>query len=608
MLDNHCNLDYSKMITIFLLNIDNKIKKNIANIFYKVELQCHKGKMQDTVKCIKRIIGTNRLAQLIFEKSNSSYLSSVTQSLNNFFLLKILRNTFSAKIFCIYIKHTFIAILKIFFYYADLIKDIIFIVIPANVLLSSLTTFNSFGTQIFYLMWISILLPWIVNFCLLLALNPFQCYKSRIVRVLFAILSPFAPGISISIVSRYRMKQEIISLNNRKNLSYTDIHELSQKFENFETQINGWSKLVAILKLNEVTFENLIQSTLLIVVILLKYSKTATVVGLHELFVGDDFVYIVFSAIWSVFSMMFTATNRLIMSKNGFIPLSGKIIINTFNFLSVIVRTFSLIVYFSPSLGLLNLLQHYKFGSMPISEKSLIYDVKTNGTIIYFKEAWMDITSYETLTVFNLGTYYTAFLTMIGIHYIIVVLIKYRYAVNFRKKGCIIDKIFHVLSQLQCPSSYKDWDEDDESEETYEPNFVKILLEMKYLLIVFTLEHIFMCIPIWILSYNITIRNIYLNEYFPMLEEELFSTKLAYILSAICPVLFIATSFAQYSLFVMYHRKGHPWSKILFPDVEKIKWSFIVPTWIKQNFKNLKKKREKEDFFKDFWNNIQPKD
>ncbi len=93
-----------------------------------------------------------------------------------------------------------------------------------------------------------------------------------------------------------------------------------------------------------------------------------------------------------------------------------------------------------------------------------------------------------------------------------------------------------------------------------------------------------------------------------MLKEEMAATKHAYTLSVLSPILFLAIPYAQYMLFVLYHKKGHPWSKILFPDEEKVKWSFIIPRWIKQKLKSMKKKKEKEDFFKDFWNNIQPND
>jgi len=525
-----------------------------------------------------------------------------------------LQSNLKVNICFIYFKNTFRAIIEMTLYYTDTIKDLIFIVIPANVLLSTLSTFDSFGAQIFYLMWISIIFPWVVNFFFLLTKNPFQSFKSRTVRITFAILSPFAPGISIFMRTRYRMHQEILILKYMHKSSPRDMYCFSQIHEHLEKEICCWSKTISLLKLNEVTFENLIQSTILIVVILLKFTKTATVLGLHELFAGGDLIYIAFSAIWSIISMMFAPTNNTVTSKNGFLPPTGKLTLILFNILSIISRTVAIIVYFSPALGLMNLLQHHKFGSLPLTLKKLIYDVNNNGTIILFKEAWNGITSYDILTLFSLTKYYIVFLFMIGVHYASVTIIKLRFAIDFGRrqntgvnfinilrtnvvfssffyvhvsieklskqhsnekfvhkmlmKLTTADKIFHVLSQLQWPSSYKDWDEDDDSEEGYKDKFKKVLQEMKCLLVLFTTEHILMCIPMWILSYSIATRNIYLSKYFSIIEEEMGATNLAYTLSACCPVFFIATSCAQYGLFVLYHKRGHPWSKLLFPVEE----------------------------------------
>ena len=70
-------------------------------------------------------------------------------------------------------------------------------------------------------------------------------------------------------------------------------------------------------------------------------------------------------------------------------------------------------------------------------------------------------------------------------------------------------------------------------------------------------------VTVWILSYNIYQRNIFLDEYFPQVMEEIKSTTLAYTLSIVCPAVFIIAPFVQYGLFLLYHKYGHPWSEIL---------------------------------------------
>ena len=54
----------------------------------------------------------------------------------------------------------------------------------------------------------------------------------------------------------------------------------------------------------------------------------------------------------------------------------------------------------------------------------------------------------------------------------------------------------------------------------HDQNFVKILREMKILLVLFTVEHLFMCFPIFILCVKIHQRNIYLDTLYGQLVEE----------------------------------------------------------------------------------------
>ena len=114
-----------------------------------------------------------------------------------------------------------------------------------------------------------------------------------------------------------------------------------------------------------------------------------------------------------------------------------------------------------------------------------------------------------------------------------------------------------------CPMPYMDWDDEIESQKDVEENWKAVSREMKILLGLFSLEHIMLCIPMWILSYNISKRNIFLDEFFPQVVEEQRATFLANSLSIICPIVYVIVPFFQYGLFVMYNKYGHPWSSIL---------------------------------------------
>ena len=76
------------------------------------------------------------------------------------------------------------------------------------------------------------------------------------------------------------------------------------------------------------------------------------------------------------------------------------------------------------------------------------------------------------------------------------------------------------------------------------------------------------------------------------------STRNAFALATICPVIFILVPFFQYWLFHLYHKYGHPWSQIIYPDQDQ---------YIK--FFKRKDQLEKPDadlkYFFQFWKHVE---
>ena len=44
------------------------------------------------------------------------------------------------------------------------------------------------------------------------------------------------------------------------------------------------------------------------------------------------------------------------------------------------------------------------------------------------------------------------------------------------------------------------------------------------------------------------------------------STRIANNLAIVCPIIFVVVPFLQYWIFHLYHKYGHPWSHIIYPD------------------------------------------
>jgi len=99
-------------------------------------------------------------------------------------------------------------------------------------------------------------------------------------RLGFASLFPFAPAILLYIVARCEIQKEIEKrkmIPNETNFG----SDILGKITFFESKNVEWKKLLAKQKLNENMFENNIQVFMLLMIILLKFTETNTVVGLQ---------------------------------------------------------------------------------------------------------------------------------------------------------------------------------------------------------------------------------------------------------------------------------------------------------------------------------------
>ncbi len=136
----------------------------------------------------------------------------------------------------------------------------------------------------------------------------------------------------------------------------------------------------------------------------------------------------------------------------------------------------------------------------------------------------------------------------------------------------------------------------------------RVSSEIKCLLALFAIEHIFMCIPVWILSYNIKERNYVLANSFKILPDEDFSTRVAYTIAILGPVMFCIIPFLQYKLFTTFHRSAHPWSRIIntycYKPQSKSGKGTVV-TEVKLHLQPLYTTDELlESYFVSFWNNV----
>jgi hypothetical protein len=214
--------------------------------------------------------------------------------------------------------------------------------------------------------------------------------------------------------------------------------------------------------------------------------------------------------------------------KGRCIPWKGQLFLFQFAVISLIARLSSIILYFAPCLGLFDLLGHYQAGKLDVSNKSVhIFDFDNNQPVT-FKKRWIKMSDYTEMTLFTVEQYYIFFLFLICFHYVCVTVIKYTTALGFKPiTQSKLTKMFHILTQLVYPYNYQDWEDTEHLERlgTVKSNWKQVSKEMKILVSLFAVEHLILCIPIFIPQINIVQRNIYLEDMFPLLSEELLSTR-----------------------------------------------------------------------------------
>ena len=584
-----------------------KWRKLVQNI-YNFEKAFHKGNSIDFHNCIKKNLGTNHHTHLFYQLNKPiSYKEKLINLLSKIKPLLKLLNAFRQSPASIWIKHGVLGIFRIITYYVDLVKDVLFIIVYLQYVPLSTTDLLSFNNIVFVILCTIVCLPLVANFILLAINSPLNFIRATSVRFAFAALSPLVPAISVYIGVRNDILKdlEVQQINPNKNVSSTTLSKITF----YESTSRKWKKLLAKQKLNENIFENNIQVFLLLIIIFLRYTDTNTVIGLQELFASGNDVAIALSAMLSILSIIIGQLKWIEIQKDDFMPLKGKFLILMYTLISVVLRSSACIVYFAPSLGLASLLMHWKMGSLATTTTSsiydnrgkevfsLVYDVYPNGTRIFFTQVWQKVATYEEMTVLSLEDYVKGFIAAIFLHYLLVFVIKCYSSTNFKSFKNIGQKFHHLLNQLICPLIYKDWD--DEQEDDYSSKLSDVLREMKVLLILFAIENIAMCTPLFLLAHSIIKRNQYLDEFFPQLEEEKYATHLSFALCVVCPIIYGTVPFLQYQLFLLYNTKGHPWSKLLCRE-EPIRQE-RGPVPMKKNFKSPKVDKE-EKYFNDFWN------
>lgn len=203
---------------------------------------------------------------------------------------------------------------------------------------------------------------------------------------------PFLPAILIYVTEKLTYQRD-------------QSHDKSSQLNDRIGKIN---KLITRMKRNENTLENFPQLIIIMIIIGIALSPTTTVTAMKGTIDPNDWILYVTASI-SIITIVRASVCQLKASLDGFLSFVGQASYGTFIFISVIARLSATFLYFSPSLGLLPILWHWKFGSI-LAESNFVYDT-INGREIEFQDAWQlteDVTYYTWITYDKYGLIFVA--------------------------------------------------------------------------------------------------------------------------------------------------------------------------------------------------------
>ena len=136
----------------------------------------------------------------------------------------------------------------------------------------------------------------------------------------------------------------------------------------------------------ELGLETILQSCLQLTLLFYALSETRTTEGLSEIFGRDiehelTLTFLILSIIWSFVSNILSHIQGLSAKRRRF-PITSKIVVAAYSFFSITTRVMTILLFFSPSLGLFNLLQHWK-GEQVQWHPFLLENLITNKTISF---------------------------------------------------------------------------------------------------------------------------------------------------------------------------------------------------------------------------------
>ena len=397
--------------------------------------------------------------------------------------------------------------------YFDLVKDSILL---AQLIMSQggwnamITNPTSFFAIVTMTLFITTILPHILSSLRLLLTAPQLLVGKRDTICQKIILVPIIPLQPLFLLIRLKM-----TLIQRK---YYSLSMFRKRLPNYTLLKNNSTKYIRSILGLETTFQ-------LIVLLVLQFyavSQTRTSQGLEQLFEQESILFIdpktflIITTIWTVISS--TKSHISSSSSRDYFPTKSKIVLAVFAGCSLIMRVSSVILYFTPSLGLFNVLRHLQ-GEMPPYQVPLSFPPELLKHLNRFEFGnappllWSDVTRHNYTgngvsipitvsyyTYFTMEQYFMYFWVILGLQSLLIIILKAVINWQIFKKQHWLDLMMHALENSHVPFPMEDWDELKGDVKEHEIRAAKVMIEMASVMFVNLVTNAFFLSPMIILG------------------------------------------------------------------------------------------------------------
>ena len=330
-------------------------------------------------------------------------------------------------------------------------------------------------------------------------------WKSRVLCFMFSGLNP------IFLNKIYEeSKEETRMLAEKLNHG---VIKAMKKCKTFKLQLVEFHKI-------ELGTEVFVQISLQILILLLARTETPTTGGLETIFnkesSGYHPIFVLFVSISVSLVSCIKLHTSFVVAEKVFFPPESIFCVLLWGTFAALRRTLSIIALFIPSMGLVSILHHWKREQIPfrirldLSEK---LGIRTDDKIglyglnetIYWSEldrwSYTDPVTptpppYSLYTMMTLQETFVAGLILLFIHTLTLYFVKNITSTDFREEKLMINKIIHILENLNYATPFKDWDMGQLNIAAYKTRFQALKREMMATFTVNFIVTIMMVIPL----------------------------------------------------------------------------------------------------------------